>query len=1036
MPRRAPSFFSGLILSVILLAGSFAATADRPVSPELGLPFLDAFDPRDYRGHMQVWSAVEDAAGLTYFGNYDGVITYDGARWDRIDVPGGTFVRALAIDDRDVLWIGGVNQVGYAAMDATGRRTFVSLREKLPAAARDFSELWRVVLTPRGPVFQSNSWVLRWDGREFATVALPAGSGWQMIATGDTVWLTHGQHGWFTLQDDGAALTLVPQVPPALFKGSTLAFALPGDAPGEFLVGTLRLGLFRWDGKNFTPFVTEVDEHLKQKRLYRGARLADGRLALITRQGGAVILDAHGRLLAKLDDAAGLPGEGIISIMAARNDTVWICLQRGLVRVDARPWLTWFGPARGAPRSVMHAPIRFQDSLYLTSDYGLYRLAAARDGAPAHLEPVPEFGDFLEGLNTAGPDLLIGFGEGAFEWAGPGHPRTPIPGDARSVFDFYPAKSQPGRWFVLQDGALHTYRRQDGQWTPEGPLSTLGHVRSLAEDPAGTWWMGTPSDGVLRVTFPEASATGPGRPVIKRYTAGHGLPAGHGWARVSLQGGRPLLRCEKGFFRLDPAGENFVPTTEFGARFADGSMTTRTMTTAQDGLWIAARPAGEAELVSSIDLGVLGPRGWQPLHLPQLARLDDVYGLEPDTRDDVLWIAGHGGLVRVDLALWRATPPPPPLVVQWRGADNSGTRLPLAGGWQLPFDRRALSVQFAAPALAGDRSAVYETTLLGGGEPLVATDATPARDFSALADGDYRLRLRAQGGDGRWSEPVEIAFTVLPPWWRSNWAWLGYGLLGGVLIATYIRLRTHTLRRRAEALEAVVALRTEELRKTNLELVRLNQLELDEKIAARLAEEKARLEVLRYQLNPHFLFNALTSVCAQLPPSLGGARAILERLTDFCQLTLFQPANGDSPTLGQEMKMLTAYLDIEQTRWGDLLEVSVAIEPAAADAKIPSLLLLPLVENALKYGQATSRDKLRIRLAAHCEASGALIVEIANTGHWVTPTERGVVPSLGIGHANLKQRLQRYYPHAHEFTTTATDGWVTVRLRLSAPPKQ
>jgi two-component system LytT family sensor kinase len=283
---------------------------------------------------------------------------------------------------------------------------------------------------------------------------------------------------------------------------------------------------------------------------------------------------------------------------------------------------------------------------------------------------------------------------------------------------------------------------------------------------------------------------------------------------------------------------------------------------------------------------------------------------------------------------------------------------------------------------------------------------------------------------------VELAFTVLPPWWRSEWAWVAYGMIGGVLIAGYIRVRTHTLRRRAADLEAVVAARTEELRRSNLELVRLNQLELDEKIAARLAEEKARLEVLRYQLNPHFLFNALTSVCSQLPPSLSGARAILERLTDFCQLTLFQPASGGSPTLGQEMKMLTTYLAIEQTRWGDLLEVSMELDPAAAGEKVPSLLLLPLVENALKYGQATSRDKLRIRLAARRDAAGALIIEIANTGQWVAPTERGIVPSLGIGHENLRQRLQRYYPGAHEFATTAADGWVTVRLRLSAPLRE
>lgn len=218
----------------------------------------------------------------------------------------------------------------------------------------------------------------------------------------------------------------------------------------------------------------------------------------------------------------------------------------------------------------------------------------------------------------------------------------------------------------------------------------------------------------------------------------------------------------------------------------------------------------------------------------------------------------------------------------------------------------------------------------------------------------------------------------------------------------------------------------------NQELARLHQLELDEKIAARLAEEKARLEVLRYQLNPHFLFNALTSVCSQLPPALSGARATIERLTDFCQLTLFQPPGGGHPTLDDEVKLLRAYLDIEQTRWGDLLAVELAISPAVAGVRIPSLLLLPLLENALKYGRATHRGAMTIRVAAHPDADGSLVIVIANTGEWVVSPGQASIPSLGIGLENLRQRLARYYPSRHTFTTEARDGWVTATLRLGS----
>ncbi|HET7535577.1 MAG TPA: hypothetical protein VFJ90_03930, partial [Candidatus Didemnitutus sp.] len=880
LPGRLP-FRTGVRLALIALGlwASLAAAESPapgpagppPPSPELGLPFFDVFDPRDYRGHMQVWCADEDAAGLTYFGNYGRVLVYDGARWDRIEVPGTSFVRSLVIDRNDVLWIAAVNELGFAAADATGRRTFTSLRDKLPPEARDCGELWRVVLTPRGAMFQSNTWLLRWDGEKFATLALEQPGAWQLVAAGDKLIVSHNQKGWFTVNDDGKTLTLTPHERPKEFDNAALNFALPGNAPGEFLFGTVRAGMARWTGREMVPFPTAIDDILKSNRLYRGTRLADGRIVVTTLQAGAYILDAQGRLLATLDEDARLPDNGAISPYAARDGSVWLCLQRGMVHVDTRPWLTWFGPARGAPRSPIQSPLRYHGELFTCADNGLMRLAPATATTPARLVPVPELPEYLNGITPA-HDAIIGYGDtGIWEWRGSGE-AVALPGRPLNAFGFTEAKDQPGRWLAQLSSGVTSYRYEDGKWIFEGPVSELINVRSVVMDPDGRWWMGTPSDGVLLVTFPNATATSPGQPAIQRFTAGHGLPEGHGWTRLTLDEHGPLLRCERGFFRFNEKARRFEPTAEFGARFADGSTTARSMSSLdkRDGMWIAARPAGEAELVTTVELGITGKDGWRPVNLPQLGKLDDVSTIDYEARDDVLWVAVHGGLIRFDLPKWREAPAAPEPVVVLRGAEtDGGARLPLTGGWQLPYARRALHLTFAAPALTGDAAGVYESTLLGEGTPTMLIDATPQREFSALASGDYTVRLRARRGSGQWSEPVELAFTVLPPWWRSGWAWTVYGVLGVSAVVGFVRSRTQALRRRAEQLEAVVAARTEELRKSNAELVRLHRLELDEKIAARLAEEKARLEVLRYQLNPHFLFNALTSVCAELPVGSG-----------------------------------------------------------------------------------------------------------------------------------------------------------------------
>lgn len=220
-----------------------------------------------------------------------------------------------------------------------------------------------------------------------------------------------------------------------------------------------------------------------------------------------------------------------------------------------------------------------------------------------------------------------------------------------------------------------------------------------------------------------------------------------------------------------------------------------------------------------------------------------------------------------------------------------------------------------------------------------------------------------------------------------------------------------------------------QLAASNIELGRLHQLEFDEKIAARLAEEKARLEVLRYQLNPHFLYNSLNSIYGLLFENPRDAGEMVLRLSDFCRATLTGPTDA-LPTIGAEVDTLRTYLEVEKVRWGDKLHVEIDVAPDVERERLPPFLLLPLVENAVKYGSRTSRDILRLRIRAHRDEA-ALYIEVANTGEWI-PHDPTRHDSTGVGLENLRQRLRRYYPGAHTFTTEARDGWVAAQLRIAA----
>jgi tetratricopeptide (TPR) repeat protein len=204
--------------------------------------------------------------------------------------------------------------------------------------------------------------------------------------------------------------------------------------------------------------------------------------------------------------------------------------------------------------------------------------------------------------------------------------------------------------------------------------------------------------------------------------------------------------------------------------------------------------------------------------------------------------------------------------------------------------------------------------------------------------------------------------------------------------------------------------------------------------AAELRADRIRWQMLRYQLSPHFLFNALSSLGGLVATDAPAARRVVDRLSEFCQLAL-KGANDSLRPLGQEMESIRAYLDVELAGHGDSMRVAYDLDPAAAAFPVPPLLLQPLAENAIKYGAQTSEDLLEIRISAHLEDAG-LRLEVANTGRWVAADARPRHREA-VGLANVRERLARLGASADALTTTASDGWVRVAARLpraSTPP--
>jgi len=195
---------------------------------------------------------------------------------------------------------------------------------------------------------------------------------------------------------------------------------------------------------------------------------------------------------------------------------------------------------------------------------------------------------------------------------------------------------------------------------------------------------------------------------------------------------------------------------------------------------------------------------------------------------------------------------------------------------------------------------------------------------------------------------------------------------------------------------------------------------------AALAQE-AQLKMLRYQLNPHFLFNTLNAISTLvLDGQNRTANLAVSRLSEFLRYTLDQDPMK-KVTLRQELDALNLYLGIEKLRFGDRLRLEFDVDERAESALVPSLLLQPLVENAMKYAIAPREQGGSVTIIAGIEGR-QLRLAVVDDGPGLPQVEAGV--GRGVGLRNTRERLKVLYGEAHGVAVTDAAPGLSVEMRL------
>lgn len=727
-----------------------------------GIVQIQNYSPDDYGNFRQNWAVTQTDTGTLFFGNGGGLLHYGGYKWSFKHVPAGGQVRSFGTYKGQIHW-GGNGDFGFIKADSLNRIYPVSLREHTDSTFHNFSRVWQILELDDKLYHRVFEGIYIYE-RDTVFVE-PTDASLRSIFSFRDRLVTQISNIGLSFYDDGEFTKIAGS---ELYDGDVDVIFTTVPLQDDLLLISRKNGFMRFDGEQFLPFETDAAEYVNNHQVYRAVPIGQNRVAIATLSGGIVIMDLSGKMEQIITEDHGLPTNIIYDLFQDSEETLWAATDNGIVKLLVNNPVTVWGEQAGYSGATLFIE-KVGNAIYAGTTEGLFMINPEGELSKSELVTTRVY----DGIET-GNGHLISSADGLFTIDEEGIREV----SSQAYLQLARGVNKPDYFYGVFRNRIDRLQLRNGEPDIETFLQLDVNVRHLYADEQNVWIAGWDN------TVYQYSLDG-----VERNRYEIDVSESARLRKIGKLDGKMRLATSEGLFLFDTLNNQFEPDTTFNDPEIHTTDLFNFEQCNENEIWFrnnrlikrAIRDGGE----------------WRTVTDPYrtIARNQSVETIRCNS-DGTVWFGGSRSLYHLSDPGWSYEHD---FNTNITGVFADRDSL-LYGGFGeqnrtpvLRYEENNLRFTYAAASYINPRANSYRTRLRGYEDDWSEWSSETQKDYTFIPEGTYTFEV--QGRNLYHTEGTIAAYTfrVLPPWYRTIWAYLFYLVLAGGIIYGGFRIRLNTI---------------------------------------------------------------------------------------------------------------------------------------------------------------------------------------------------------------------------------------------------